>query len=161
SKARLLVRAARVARRFAPDEVEGMLARAYAFDASDRQVAALYEGILAENGRFDVLEQAQRTALQQTGDRRARARLALSFGTRWVLRHQNLDTGARFLEEALKLDPDNEGAFFFLREAYGKKGGDWDRVLTIAEEAATRADDGDSSFLLAQAGTIAWRQLGN
>jgi tetratricopeptide (TPR) repeat protein len=159
-RARLFLRAARVARRFAPDEVEGMLAKAYAPDPSNRQIAALYEGLLAEHGRLEALEQVQRQILEETtGD--ARARLALAFGTRWVLRHQNIDVGARFLEEALKLDSENEGAFFFLREAYGKKGGDWDRVLSIAEEAATRAHDGNSTFLLAQAGTIAWRQLGN
>jgi tetratricopeptide (TPR) repeat protein len=161
AKARVLLRAARIARRFAPEESEGMLARSYAADGLNRQVAALYEGLLAEQGRFDVLEQSQHQILQQTTDRRRRALLALAFGTRWVLRHQNIDVGARFLEEALKLDSSNEGAFFFLREAYGKKGGDWDRVLTIAEEAATRADDGGSTFLLAQAGIIAWRQLGN
>jgi tetratricopeptide (TPR) repeat protein len=162
AKARILLRASRVARRFAPEEAEGMLARAYASDAANRQTAALYEGLLAEQGRFDALEQAQHQILQQLGgDRKRRARLALAFGTRWVLRHQNIDVGTRFLEEALKLDSENEGAFFYLREAYGKKGGDWDRVLSIAEEAATRADDGGSTFLLAQAGTIAWRQLGN
>jgi len=161
AKARLLLRAARIARRFAPEEAEGMLGRAYAANATNRQLAALYEGLLAEQGRFDVLEQAQHQILQQTTDRAHRARLALAFGTRWVVRHQNIDVGARFLEEALRLDAENEGAFFFLREAYGKKGGDWDRVLTIAEEAATRADDGGSTFLLAQAGVIAWRQMGN
>ena len=90
-----------------------------------------------------------------------RARLALVFGTRWVARHQNVEVGARFLEEALRLDPTQDGAFFFLRELHGKKGGDWNRVLTLAEEAATKAEDGNASFLLAQAGTIAWRQLGN
>ncbi|MGH7271572.1 MAG: hypothetical protein ACREJ3_14170, partial [Polyangiaceae bacterium] len=31
----------------------------------------------------------------------------------------------------------------------------------MAEDAATRATDGANTFLLAQAGTIAWRQLGN
>jgi tetratricopeptide (TPR) repeat protein len=160
-KARLWLRASRVARRFAPDEVDGALSRAYGAQASDRQIAALYEGLLAEQGRLDVLERAQLQILQQTVSGSDRAGLALAFGTRWIMRHQNAEIGARFLEEALKLDPDNEGAFFFLREAYGKKGGDWDRVLTIAEEAAIRAEDGHSSFLLAQAGTIAWRQLGN
>jgi tetratricopeptide (TPR) repeat protein len=160
-KARMLLRASRLARKFAPDEAESMLARAYAADPGDRQIAALYEGMLAEQGRFDALEHAQREAMAATADRKARARLALAFGTRWVLRHQNVDIGSRFLEEALKLDSDNEGAFFYLREAYGKKGGDWDRVLTIAEEAATRADDGGGTFLWAQAGTIAWRQMGN
>jgi tetratricopeptide (TPR) repeat protein len=159
-KGRLFLRASRVARRFAPDEVEGMLSRAYAAHAADRQIAALYEGLLVEQGRIDALGQAQRRVLQQTEDRKERARVALAFGTRWVLRHQNIENGASFLEEALQLDSDNEGAFFFLREAYGKKGGDWDRVLTIAEQA-TQADNGNNSFLLAQAGTIAWRQLGN
>ncbi|MDF2693599.1 MAG: domain protein putative component of TonB system, partial [Labilithrix sp.] len=91
-----------------------------------------------------------------------RARLALTFGTRWVSRHQNVDTGAKFLEEAIKLDPENEGAFHYLRDAYGRKGGDWDRVLTLAEEAVTHSgENGNATFLLAQAGTIAWRQLGN
>ena len=160
-KARMLLRASRLARRFAPDEAEAMLARAYSADPTDRQTAALYEGILAEQGRFDALEQAQHAVVSATSDRKVRARLALAFGTRWVLRHQNIDIGSRFLEEALKLDSNNEGAFYYLREAYGKKGGDWDRVLTIAEEAATRADDGGGTFLWAQAGTIAWRQLGN
>ncbi len=161
AKARALLRATRVARRFAPDDAEGLLARAYASDPLEKQIAALYEGLLAEQGRFDTLEQAQTQALQQASGAKARAAMALTFGTRWVLRHQNLEVGTRFLEEALKLDPQNEGAFFFLREAYGKKAGDWTRVLDLAEEAATRVENGDSTFLLAQAGTIAWRQLGN
>ncbi len=161
ARARLLLRAARIARRFSQAESEGLLARAYAADAASKQVAALYEGLLSEQGRLPALEQAQHQILQQASDRRARAALALVFGMRWVLRHQNAEVGSRLLEEALRLDPDNEGAFFFLREAYGKKGGDWDRVLTLAEEAATRAEDANVTFLLAQAGTIAWRQLGN
>ncbi|MGA7124127.1 MAG: tetratricopeptide repeat protein, partial [Polyangiaceae bacterium] len=161
AKARKLLRASRVARRFAPDEAEDMLSRAYASYAADRQVAALYEGILVDGGRAEALEQAQRQILQLSSNRRARASLAIAFGTRWVLRHQNLEIGARFLEEALRIDADSEGAFLFLREAYGKKAGDWDRVLTIAEEAAIRAEDSHNPFLLAQAGTIAWRQLGN
>ena len=94
--------------------------------------------------------------------RSSRAKLAHVFGTRWVSRHQNVDTGAKFLEESIKLDPENEGAFHYLRDAYGRKGGDWDRVLTLAEEAVTHAgENGNATFLLAQAGTIAWRQLGN
>ena len=78
AKARVLLRAARIARRFAPDEAEGMLARAYAADGLNRQVAALYEGLLAEQGRFDVLEQTQHQILQQTTDRAARARASRS-----------------------------------------------------------------------------------
>jgi len=57
TKARVLLRAARVARRFAPDEAEAVLARGYELDPGDKQIAALYEGLLAEQGRFDVLEE--------------------------------------------------------------------------------------------------------
>src|SRR5260370_13250159 len=162
AKGRVLLRAAHVARRFVPAEAEGILARAYLADPANKQVSALYETLLSDQGRFGVLEQAQRQIVQAVVARRGSGSLARAFGMRWVLRDQNLEVGTRFLEEALRLDPDNEGAFFFLREAYGKKAGDWDRVLTLAEEAATSVvDDMNATFLLAQAGTIAWRELGN
>jgi tetratricopeptide (TPR) repeat protein len=161
-KSRLFLRAARVTRRFDPAETEGILANAYAADPSSKQAAALYEGMLAEAGRTEAIEKLQREIESKTTERSARGKVALLFGVRWVSRHQNIDLGARFLEEAVKLDPGNEGAFHFLTDAYGKKAGDWDRVLTIAEEAATHAgDNGNATFLLAQAGTIAWRQMGN
>jgi tetratricopeptide (TPR) repeat protein len=161
-RCRLYLRAARVTRRFQPDAVVGLLERAYTADPSDKQAAALFEGGLAELGKLDELENVQWRLLQNEGSRQRRALLALTFGTRWVSRHQNVDTGAKFLEESIKLDPENEGAFHYLRDAYGRKGGDWDRVLTLAEEAVTQsAENGNATFLLAQAGTIAWRQLGN
>ena len=162
AKGRLFLRAARVTRRFAPQETAEMLGKAYAADPSSKQASALYEGVLAEAGRLDEIEALQTEILSNIPDRRARAEMALVFGTRWVARHQSLERGAKFLESAVKLDPENEGAFFFLTDAYGKKGGDWDRVLTLAEEAATHAgNNGNATFLLAQAGLIAWRQMGN
>ncbi len=162
AKGRLLLRAARIARRFAPSETTSMLSRAYAANPMSRETAALYEGALTESGELARLEKQQQGLLAETSDRAQRAKLALTFGTRWVSRHGNTDVGARFLEETLKLDPTQDGAFFFLREAYGKKGGDWNRVLTLAEEAMVHAgDNGDATFLLAQAGTIAWREMGN
>src|SRR5690606_34548400 len=73
-KAQLFLRAARIARRFAPAEVEGFLARAYAADPEDRQVAALYEGLLIEAGRADALEAAELRILGiLEGSDRARA----------------------------------------------------------------------------------------
>lgn len=162
AKSRLFLRAARVTRRFAPEDVLDLLERAYAASPDSKQAAALYEGALGELGKLDELEKNQFRLLQNEGDRGLRARLALTFGTRWVSRHQNVDVGSRFLEEAIKLDPENEGAFHYLRDAYGRKGGDWDRVLSLAEEAVTHAgENGNATFLLAQAGSIAWRQLGN
>ncbi len=163
AQARLFLRAARVARRFAPEETLDMLSKAYAAEPSARDVAALYEGMMAEGGHAEALERQQKELLAAQSDRKERAAMALLFGVRWVGRHQNIDVGSRFLEEALKLDASQEGAFHFLRDAYGKKGGDWDRVLVLAEEAATHSssENGDATFLLAQAGTIAWRELGN
>ena len=162
AKGRLYLRASRVTRRFAPDEVVDLLEQAYSADPGSKQAAALYEGVVGELGKLDQLETLQFRLLQNEPSREKRARLALMFGTRWVSRHQNVDTGAKFLEEAIKLDPENEGAFHYLRDAYGRKGGDWDRVLTLAEEAVTTAgENGNATFLLAQAGVIAWRQLGN
>jgi tetratricopeptide (TPR) repeat protein len=162
SRCRFFLRAARVAKRFAPEETEGMLEKAYRADPSSRQAAALYEGLLAEGGRLEGLEALQRELLAGIAGRAARAHAALLFGIRWIGRHQNADVGARFLEEAVKLDPTQEGAFSWLRETFGRKGGDWTRVLTLAEEAATIAgENGSATFHLAQAGLIAWREMGN
>jgi tetratricopeptide (TPR) repeat protein len=168
AKGRLFLRAARITRRFAPQETEEILGKAYAADPSSKQASTLYEGSLAEAGKLDDIEAFQKDILSAIADRKERADVALVFGTRWVARHQSLERGTKFLESAVKLDPENEGAFFFLTDAYGKKGGDWDRVLTLAEEAATQApthrssgNNGDATFLLAQAGLIAWRQMGN
>ncbi|MEA2748657.1 MAG: hypothetical protein QOI41_2800, partial [Myxococcales bacterium] len=162
AKSRLLLRAARITRRFAPDDVLDILEKAYAADPFSKQAAALFEGSMSEAGKLDQLDQVQSKVLASEDDKKRRAKMAHVFGTRWVSRHQNVDTGAKFLEESIKLDPENEGAFHYLRDAYGRKGGDWDRVLTLAEEAVTHAgENGNATFLLAQAGTIAWRQLGN
>src|SRR5438309_358920 len=47
-KSRSYLRAARVARRFAPGETEALLEKAYRADPTSKQVAALFEGVLAE-----------------------------------------------------------------------------------------------------------------
>ncbi|MBK6694169.1 MAG: tetratricopeptide repeat protein [Myxococcales bacterium] len=161
-RARLLLRAARMSKRFAPDEMEQQLAKAYATDPLDREIALTFEGLFAEKSRLEELEATQVEILTTIEDRGRRAKAAFMFGKRWVQRHQNIDVGARFLEDALKLDPDNEGAFQFLREVYGKKGGDWERVVKLAEEAVEQVgQNGTATFLHVQAGTIAWRELGN
>ena len=161
-RARLYVRAARITRRFSPADVEPVLQEAYTADPLSNEAAALFEGLLGEAGRLEALEAIQTELLSGDGARVDRARYALAFGTRWLGRHQQPDVGARFLEDAVKLDPTSEGAFQFLRDSYGKKSGDWERVLTLAEEAASRAgENGSASYMLAQAATIAWRQLGN
>ncbi len=157
--ATLYLRAARVARRFAPDEVEGLLLKAYSAAPMSRDVAANYESAITERNALDELEPTQAELLSSLPDLKQRGALACAFGARWSSRHQNADVGAGFLEQAVKCDASQEGAFNVLREVYGTKAGDWDRVLGLAE-AALASDSGAavSSFYGAQSATIAWRE---
>jgi tetratricopeptide (TPR) repeat protein len=158
ARSALFLRAARLAKRFAPSELLGLLEKAYAADPLNRQVAALFEGAHAEAGSFEALEAVQK-ALVSGASPALRGATAVAFGARWVGRHQQPDVGARFLEEAVRADG-ADGAFTYLRDTFGKKGGDWNRVLVLAEEAGAAAY-GDKSFIVAQAAVIAWRNLGN
>ncbi len=156
--ARRYLRGARIARRFAPGEVAGLLARAYEADPTDKQAAALYEGLLVEEERTAAIEETQREVLARLAGRE-RAAAAFRYGVRWATRHQNVESGAKFLAESLDLDPSNEAAFSYLRELWGAKEGDWERVVALAESTAKGASA--SPFLLAQAGTILWRNVGD
>ncbi len=69
---------------------------------------------------------------------RERGGVAFRYGARWATRHQSPETGVEFFEEALENDPDNEGAFTYLRDLWGAKQGDWERVSKLAEKTADR-----------------------
>lgn len=162
ARAELLVRAARVTRRFAPAEIEGMLAQAFAADPTSVVVATLLEEHLAKEGRTEEILEQQRKVLSTIEDPEERARVAFRFGTRWAMRHQNHDVAASLIEQAVADDPSNDAAFAYLREIYGTKGDDWGRVVTLADELATAVGEKPSSaFLLANAGLSSWRQLGD
>jgi tetratricopeptide (TPR) repeat protein len=162
ARASLLLRAARLARRYAPGEVEALLAQAYAADPTDTHVAATYEGLLVEAQRTEAILETQRAALDAEKNAASKARAAYLFGSRWALRHQNLELGAELVEEAVKLDPAREEAFTFLRDAYGARGSDWERVIALAEELADRSALGKgASHLLTQAGLLAWKERGD
>ena len=76
------------------------------------------EGMLVERGDVERLVTIQRELVDEIPNRVERATLALTFGTRWVSRHQNVDTGTKLLEESLSLDPSSEGAFHYLRDVF-------------------------------------------
>ncbi len=157
-----LLRAARIARRFAPGEFEGILARAYASDPKDIAAAALYEGLLVEAERADVIFETQRELLETIKDQAERADLAFEFGARWAQRHHNPDVASQFLEESLRLNPSCEPAFTYLRARYGAESGDWARVLQLVDELSDRTAQSSSiAYLLASAGLVAWRQQGD
>lgn len=156
------LRAARIARRYAPEEVEGILAQAYGADPSSVVAAALYEGMLVDAERTDTILETQRSVVESAGDAGKRAEALFRFGVRWALRHQNPELGAQLLEEALKLDPSREAAFVYLRDIYGTRGGNWAHVVELASEIAEQSNDGRArAYLLANAGLIAWRELGD
>jgi tetratricopeptide (TPR) repeat protein len=161
-RSRLFVRAARIARRYAPEAVEGMLLQAYQVDPSNRQAAALYENLLVEGQRTQAILAQQHQVLAAIPDPEQRANVALRFGARWVTRHQNIELGVELLQEAFSADPSNEAAFTFLRELWGTKEGNWERVIALLDKAAQHPHaNGSEAFVLAQAATLAWRQLGN
>ncbi|HYO94429.1 MAG TPA: tetratricopeptide repeat protein, partial [Polyangiaceae bacterium] len=160
--AALLLRAARLARRFAPAELESILAQAYAADPTNAHIAALYEGLLIEGQRPDVIWETQQATLKKTPAPAERALLAHRFGARWVLRHQNTELGSQLLEEALRSDPTREEPFTFLRDLYGTRGGDWERVIRLADELSDRGNLGQGgAHLLSLGGLAAWKERGD
>ena len=133
-KAEALLRAARIARRYAPEEVEAILGRAYSSDPGSVVVAALYEGMLIDASRTDAVVAMQREVLEAVSDPKMRADLAFRFGARWALRHQNFEPAIALLDEALGLDPSHEAAFAFYRDLHGTRDGQWAQVAAKAEE---------------------------
>lgn len=156
-RARLYLRAARLAKRYSPGEVEGFLARAYQADPHDKAAAALFEQLLVEEDRTQAIHDLQRRILG-TLSGAARGAAAFRYGVRWATRHQNAEIGAQLFEEALDHES-NEGAFWYLRDLWGTKQNEWERVAALAEKVAGR--DGESSFMVAQAGLVLWRNVGN
>ena len=158
ARSRLFLRASRVAKRYSPTEVEGLLTRAYEADPGDKQAAAIFEQLMMEEDRSQAIAETQRRVLAAHSGTE-RAAISFRFGVRWATRHQNHEIGSQLLESAFESDPSNEAAFAYLRELWGTKQGDWDRVIQLAERAADA--NPTSPFLVAQAGTILWRQGAN
>src|SRR5690606_34121275 len=67
-RAHVLVRAARVARRLAPNDAEPLLREAYAADPTRDDAATLYEGMLVAQAREESIVQTQRGLLQSITD---------------------------------------------------------------------------------------------
>ena len=158
ARARLYMRAARIAKRFAAGEVEGLLAQAYEADPGDKQAAALFEQTLVDADRAQGIVDTQRRVLDNLAGA-SRGGTAFRYGVRWATRHQNPELGAQLFEEALSYDPDSEGAFVYLRDLWGTKQGEWERVAKLAETVAD--SNGSSPFMVAQAGLVLWRNVGN
>ncbi|APR78089.1 TPR domain protein [Minicystis rosea] len=158
ARARLFMRAARVAKRFSPGESEQFLAGAYRADPTDKAAAALFEQLLIEEERTPAIVETQRRILASLSGV-ARSNVAFRYGVRWATRHQNADAAAPLFEESLEQAPAHEGAVWYLRDLWGTKQNEWDRVAKLLEKVA--AANGDDPFVVAQAGLVQWRNAGN
>lgn len=158
ARVRLLLRAARIARRFESDQYEELLLSAYQADCDNRQAAALYEELMVADGRLAQVLNTQREMLEAASTDNG-PRLAFRYGVRWATRHQNVELGASLLEQAVLGDPSNDAAFTFLRELWGTHGDDWQRVLNLCEQIAENPDA--PSYVLAEAGKLCWLKLGD
>ncbi len=160
-RARSLVRAARVARRLAPNDAEELLREAYSADPTRDDAATLYEGMLVAQAREESIIQTQRGLLEAIEDPKRHADLALRFGSRWGHRHKKPQIAAQFVEETLRHQPDNEVAFTFLRDVYGTHLGDWSRVVGLADELGRRTEGAGAAFFWANAASVALQELGD
>jgi tetratricopeptide (TPR) repeat protein len=115
ARGRRYLRAARIARRFHPAEIEDLLARAYAADPRDKAAAAAYEQLLLDEDRAEAIIEAQRRILDGLSGA-ARGDVAFRYGARWATRHQNPEVAARFFEEALMYQPNIDSASWYLRD---------------------------------------------
>jgi tetratricopeptide (TPR) repeat protein len=161
-KTRLFLRAARILRRFQGAEAtEGFLRQAYRAEPTNPAAAALFESLLADQKRFEEIESTQREILAGVTDATLRGRLALAFGRRWAMRHQNPEVAARFLEDVLGSVPENEAAFAKLVEIYGARE-QWADALRLADRTIDAAHEAPGlSFVLSLAGSLAWRHVGD
>jgi tetratricopeptide (TPR) repeat protein len=124
-KSALLTRAARIVNCFAPGDVQGVLEQAYVADPHNLRVAALLEGLLVEANSTERIYELQRAIVESTAAAADRAAMLRVFGARWAIRHQNHEVAAGLLEQAARLDPDDDTALLYLRDVYGARMGDW------------------------------------
>ncbi len=161
AKVELLVRASRLAARFAPAELEGLLRQAYVVNPSHVVVAALYEGLLADQGRAGTIVETQQAILAERTEDAERAAAAAYFGSRWAVRHQNPDMAVQFLEAALRLEPRYEPAFAYIAEVWGARDGAWAKVVEMGRSLAALVEGPVRGYYLATAGAAAWRGEGD
>lgn len=160
-KGRLFLRAARIAKRFAPEETEGMLRQAFTAWPTNIAIQTLAEGVLLADGDPSRVRALQREVLDGISDDAKRSELAFAFAVRWATTHQNLDIGFELAEEAFSADANNEAAFLLI-QLIGGRDDTWDRMVELAMGAAARvSSDGGRMFYLSQAAMLLWHRVGD
>ncbi|MGC4066068.1 MAG: tetratricopeptide repeat protein [Polyangiaceae bacterium] len=160
-KAQTFLRAARIARRFAPEEVESILTQAYSADFRNSAIAALLENLLVEAQRTDVILQLQESIVAAASASDDKVSALLHFGTRWALRHQNPEVAGHFFNEVMRQDPSQVAVLIYLREQLAGNTDALQQELTFVDGVISSADVHQIADLCAVAGLIAWTDLGD
>ncbi|HEY5961642.1 MAG TPA: hypothetical protein VIV60_34015, partial [Polyangiaceae bacterium] len=164
NKGRLFLRAARLARRFAPDEAESILNQGYASDYRNSATTTLLENLLVESQRTDVILQLQQSIAASAANEQQRLSALMHFGTRWALRHQNAEVAALFFRDVLLRDPTQVAAIVYLRDQSNGNQPYLTELLDLVDrgvDAAPSASAPSIAGLHAIVGLIAWRDLGD
>ena len=156
-----LLRAARIARRFAPGEFESILARAYSADPADTAAAACTRACWSRRSERTSFSRRNGSYSRAFRTRRSDARVAFEFGSRWAQRHHNPNVAAQFLEEALRLNPSASPRSRTCASATAPVGGLGASSRTGRRAAGSLAAAASVAYLLASAGLVAWRQQGD
>ena len=106
SAARLLVRSARIARRFGGTQAERLLGHAAQVDPLADEATLPLEDLLASQERYDEIAELHWARLTQAPDAERAAELSQHFAARWILRFGAPSRAIPFLEHALALRPD-------------------------------------------------------
>lgn len=160
-KARTFLRAARIARRFAPQEAESILTQAYTADCTNSAIAALLENLLVESQRTDVILQLQETVIGALAAPADKVATLVHFGTRWALRHQNPEVAAHFFKEVIRQDPRQVAVLIYLRDQSASDPAALGQVFAIVDEVLPTLASGSAGDLASIAGLSAVVDLGD
>jgi len=165
---RMLVRAARILRIEAPDDLrlEEVLKRVLAKDIEEPSTNFIYETLLSGTNRWDELEAHHKRRAERAPDHGKKIEALRTFALEWVQRFKDRDRGATFFDAALRATVSNGvvpmrsvvAAFTLLRQVQGERG-EWSKLLDIAETLLERpAGLGreDLLYISIQAGQIAF-----
>jgi tetratricopeptide (TPR) repeat protein len=168
---RMLVRAARILRLEAPEDVrlEEVLKRVLAKDIDEPTTNFFYETLLSGTNRWDELEAHHRRRVERAPDHGTKIEALRMFALEWVQRFKDRDRGAKFFDAALRATVSNGvvpmrsvvAAFTLLRQVHGDRG-EWNELLDIAESLLDRPSGAsglggeDQLYIAIQAGQIAF-----
>lgn len=160
-KGRAFLRAARIARRFAVEEAEGILTQAYTADFRNSASTTLLENLLVQNQRTDLILQLQQSIVAGCITDSERVAALVHFGTRWALRHQNPEVASLFFKDALVRDPSQVALLIYMRDQSAGDARIVGELLAVVDEAARTAGELPAvrSGLFTLAGLFAWKDV--